>query len=185
MRRERKILTSFTSFTGMEHLFSVSAYSFDLDEYGGAREALNRMKNAGADGIELLTGYFDPQIDADHVKGVHLPYATDWYSAWTGDTKYIDTVSDENIRYRSYGRNKDEIIRTVREAIAHASSVRPAYGVFHASNARMDEVMGFVHTDKDDDIIHAVAGILNNAVREFPNGEPPFRILLENLWWPG
>jgi hypothetical protein len=168
----------------MEHLFSVSAYTFDLDEYGGPFEAVKKIKDAGADGIELLTGYFDPGADLNAV-GVHLPYATDWYSAWTGDTGYIDMVNDENIRYRSYGRNKNEIIGTVRDAMVHASSVRPAYGVFHASNTRMDEVMGFSYRDKNEDVLYAVADLMNNAVKDFPDGEPPFRILFENLWWPG
>ncbi|MDR0791226.1 MAG: sugar phosphate isomerase/epimerase [Methanomassiliicoccaceae archaeon] len=170
----------------MRHLFSISAYSFDLDEYGGTSEAVRRINDAGADGIELLTGYFDPEPTLrEAVTGVHLPYATDWYSVWTGDTSYIDIVSDDNIRYRSYGRNRDEIILTVRDAMVHAHTVRPTYGVFHASNTRMDEVMGFIHRDRDDDVIHAVAELLNGAVSSFPGGEPPFTILFENLWWPG
>ncbi|MDR0334586.1 MAG: sugar phosphate isomerase/epimerase [Methanomassiliicoccaceae archaeon] len=170
----------------MEHLFSISAYDFDTDEYGGAREAVRRITEAGADGVELLTGYSEP----DHVfkgaaKGVHLPYATDWYSPWVGETRYIDTVSDENVRYRSFGRTREEMAGTLRDAIAFASHLSPAYGVFHASNTRMDEVMGFRYRDSDSDIVHAVAELLNLAVKDLPNGEPPFRIVLENLWWPG
>jgi sugar phosphate isomerase/epimerase len=170
----------------MEHLYSISAYSFDLDEYGGMAEAVRRIKETGADGIELLTGYFDPDISFKGVaKGVHLPYATDWYSPWTGDTSYIDNVDPENIRYRSYGRNREEIIHMVRSAIEHASVISPAYGVFHASNTRMDEVLSFTHRDSDEDVLNGVAELLNAVVRTFPNGEPPFKILFENIWWPG
>ena len=170
----------------MEHLFSVSAYQFDLDDYGGTEEALRKIDAAGADGVELLTGYFDPDpLLRDHAKSVHLPYAADWYSPWTGDTSYTNLVSDDNIRYRSYGRNREQITEAVRDAIVHASSIDPAYGVFHASNVRMNEIRMFAHRDSDNEVIGAVAGLLNAAVGKFRNGEPPFRIVLENLWWPG
>ena len=170
----------------MEHLYSISAYDFDTDEYGGISEALSGIGRSGADGIELLTGYFEPDAAFDGItKGVHLPYATDWYSPWTGDTGYIDRVSPENIRYRSYGRSKEEMIDTVRSAVLYASSLSPAYGVFHASNTRMEEVMSFSHRDSDEDVLMAVTELLNGVARTFPGGEPPFRILLENLWWPG
>ncbi|MCL2712666.1 MAG: TIM barrel protein [Methanomassiliicoccaceae archaeon] len=170
----------------MEHLFSISAYDFDLNEYGGMHDAIRKIRDSGADGIELLTGYFDPDTAFNGiVKGIHLPYATDWYSPWIGDMRYIDTVEEENIKYRSYGRNKNEMIKTIRKAIDHASVLLPEYGVFHASNTRMDEVMSFSHKDSDDDVLSAVADLLNNVAKTFVNGEPPFKLLLENLWWPG
>ncbi|MCL2786014.1 MAG: TIM barrel protein [Methanomassiliicoccaceae archaeon] len=170
----------------MEHLYSISAYSFDLDEYGGMSEALERIRKAGADGIELLTGYFDPDPTFRGVaKGVHLPYATDWYSPWTGDTAYIEKVSEENIRYRSYGRNREETIQMVKDAIVHASAISPAYGVFHASNTRMDEVLSLTHKDSDKDVLTAVAELMNGVMRSFSGGEPPYKIIFENLWWPG
>jgi hypothetical protein len=170
----------------MEHLYSVSAYPFDTDTYGGISETFRKVRDAGGDGIELLTGYFHPDASfRGFAKGVHLPYATDWYSAWVGDTAYIDIVDDENVKYRSYGRNRDEMVNTLRDAIIYASSAEPAYGVFHASNTRMDEVMGFSHRDSDEDVIRAAAGLLNRTMSLFRDGEPPFTIVLENLWWPG
>jgi len=170
----------------MRHQFAVSAYDFDTDEYGGIPAAIRRITDAGADGIELLTGYFIPDgMFKGFAGGVHLPYATDWYSAWAGDTSYIDIVDDENIKYRSYGRNREEMAVTLKDAISYASSLSPAYGIFHASNTRMDEVMGFTHRDSDEDVVHAAAGFLNATTEQFPGGEPPFMIVLENLWWPG
>jgi len=170
----------------MRHQFAISAYDFDTDEYGGVRKAMQRITKAGADGIELLTGYFEADKEFKGIAGgVHLPYATDWYSAWVGDTSYIDIVSPENIRYRSYGRNREEMTDALKDAIVYASSLSPAYGVFHASNTRMDEVMGFAHRDSDEDVVRAAAGLLNATAKRFPGGEPPFRIVLENLWWPG
>ena len=170
----------------MEHLYSISAYPFDIEGYGTVADAVRRITDAGADGIELLTGYFHPDLDFKGIaKGVHLPYATDWYSVWVGDTGYIDRVKAENIRYRSYGRNRNEMAEALRDAVAYASSVSPAYGVLHASNVRMNEVMGFSYTDGDNEVVSAVADLLNAAAERFPGGEPPFRIVLENLWWPG
>ncbi|MCL2607274.1 MAG: hypothetical protein FWD92_01780 [Methanomassiliicoccaceae archaeon] len=169
----------------MEHLFSMSAYKFDTDEYGGVSSAIEKIKEAGAGGIELLTGYFDPDpMFSDIAKGVHLPYATDWYSAWTGDGGYVPT-DDESIRYRSYGKNKKEIIGTLTDAVCRASSLLPEYGVVHASNVRMNEIMHFCYRDSDASIILALTEMLNSVSAAFPSREPPFKIMLENLWWPG
>jgi len=169
----------------MEHLFSMSAYQFDVDEYGGVSRAIEKIKDAGADGIELLTGYFDPDpMFKGIAKGIHLPYATDWYSAWDG-MRYDHPADDESIRYRSYGTNRKEIIETLTSAVNYASSLSPAYGVVHASNVRMDEIMHFRYRDSDEDIINALTKLLNGVSASFPSGEPPFRIVLENLWWPG
>ncbi|MCL1905014.1 MAG: hypothetical protein FWG19_02690, partial [Methanomassiliicoccaceae archaeon] len=76
-------------------------------------------------------------------------------------------------------------VNAVKDGIMNASSADPGYGVLHASNTRMDEIMGFVHRDGDREILHALAELLNNVAEQFPGGEPPFKILLENLWWPG
>ncbi|MCL1904769.1 MAG: hypothetical protein FWG19_01425, partial [Methanomassiliicoccaceae archaeon] len=107
----------------MKHLYSISAYHFDTDEYGGISEALDKIKGTGADGLELLTGYFTPDERFNELTvGVHLPYATDWYSVWTGDTRHIDPLGDDDVRYRAYGRNKEQIVNTVKEGIVNASS---------------------------------------------------------------
>jgi len=170
----------------MEHLYSISAYPFDIDGYGTIGDAIRRITDVDADGIELLTGYFHPDRRFKGIaKSVHLPYATDWYSVWGGDTGYIDRVKAENIRYRSYGRNREEIAGALSDAVAYASSLSPAYGVIHASNTRMDEVMGFSHRDTDDEVVYAVAELLNAVTEKFRGGEPPFTIVFENLWWPG
>jgi sugar phosphate isomerase/epimerase len=170
----------------MKHLFSISAYSFDVDEYGGTHEAIRKIKEAGADGLELFTGYFEPDAAFKGVAaGVHLPYATDWYSAWNGDTEYLNGINDDNIRYRSYGRNREQMADTLHDAIIRASSLNPAYGVLHASNVRMNEIMNFSYNDSDDDVVRGLAELLNSVAKRFPKGEPPFKIVLENLWWPG
>ena len=167
----------------MEHLFSISAYEFDLNGYGGPAEMIRRTKELGADGIELLTGYFDPDpIFRGVTKGVHLPYATDWYSVWCGDVKPAD---DENIKFKSYGVDRKDIIKNLTAAITHASLLSPNYGVLHASNTRMDEVMGFTHRDADHEILNAIAEMLNGVASSFPDKDMPFTILLENIWWPG
>ena len=168
----------------MEHLFGISAYKFDLDEYGGSSEAIRLITGAGADGTELLTGYFDPDPMFTGIsKGVHLPYATDWYSVWCGDIP--PATDDEKIKFRSYGRNRDEIIRNLTDAVIYASSLSPEYGVIHASSIRTDEIMNFTYKDKDEDVVRAIIEILNGVASSFPGNEMPFRIVLENLWWPG
>ena len=137
------------------------------------------------DGLELLTGFFD--IDPSQwpdAASVHLPYVVDWYSAWTGRLK-ADDMSDEDLLFFSYGRDRRAIVENVRKSIECASVLRPAYGVIHAGSANIDELFSVRYTDSDHDVLCAFAELINDAVSVFPGGEPPFRLMFENQWWPG
>jgi len=73
----------------------------------------------------------------------------------------------------------------VRKGIECARPFNPAYGVLHAGSANIDELVSEVYSDTDFDVLTAFAEIVNEAVSTFPNGEPPFRLMFENQWWPG
>lgn len=168
----------------MKHLFPFSVYH--EEEYlPEGTDALSSIVKAGADGIELLTGYssVDPSF-RNIAKGVHLPYSTDWYSGWTG-TADTEGLTDDEIKFIYYGSNRDEISQNLRSAITHASKIDPAYGVLHAGSVRLDDIFANKRTYSDRDVIDGLADMINAAVSEFPNGEPPFTILFENMWWPG
>ena len=138
------------------------------------------------DGIELLTGYFDidPAQWPDAVS-VHLPYTVDWYSVWKGRLGISSDMSDDEVRFFSYGRDREQIIDSVRKGIECARPLNPAYGVIHAGSANIDELLSENYTDTDPEVLTAFAEIVNDAVSSFPNGEPPFRLMFENQWWPG
>ena len=153
--------------------------------YGPAEEiAIGRIH--GLDGVELLTGY-EP-VDASFLGqsvSVHLPYAVDWYAAWTGAREVPDSIPDRDVRYIFYGRNKEDIVKNLRLAMDNASKVDPAYAVLHACNANLNEMLEYGYSDDDEKILSVFVEMVNEVVSSFPEGEPPFRILFENLWWPG
>ncbi|MFA5453323.1 MAG: hypothetical protein WC248_07100 [Candidatus Methanomethylophilaceae archaeon] len=161
-----------------KHLICHSVYT-PIEEVAG-----NPIQ--GLDGVELLTGY-EP-VDAsflDLSTSVHLPYATDWYAAWTGVRKVSDDIPDEDVRYLFYGREKKDIINNLKLAMDNATVVDPAYAVLHACNANLDEILAYDYSDDDEKILSVFIEMVNEVISLFPNGEPPFKILFENLWWPG
>ena len=160
----------------MRHLINHSVY-----HQSGKQPSLIQ-----GDGIELLTGYsaVDPSQWPD-APSVHLPYTVDWYSVWKGRLEIPEGMSDEQVRFFSYGRNRQQIIDSVRNGIECARPLNPAYGVLHAGSANIDELLSERYSDTDLDVLTAFAEIVNEAVSSFPSGEPPFRLMFENQWWPG
>lgn len=140
----------------------------------------------GLDGIELLTGY-DRTDDMfrDRCVSVHLPYATDWMAPWSGARVVPEDMDDRDVRYIFYGRDAEEVVGSLRTAIDVASESDPEYGVLHAGNANIDEILRYNYSDDDADVLKNFAEMVNRAVSSYPGGEPPFRVLFENLWWPG
>ena len=94
-------------------------------------------------------------------------------------------MSDDEVGFFSYGRNREQIIAAVRKGIECARHMNPAYGIIHAGSANMDELLSESYSDTDEEVLTAFAEIVNEAVSSFPNGEPPFRLMFENQWWPG
>lgn len=169
----------------MRHLLGFTVYG-DIREIPGTGPACDRLRAAGADGIELLTGY--GSVDAamaELTEAVHLPYATDWYGVWSGRISVPEDMADENVSHMFYGRSRDGICEAIRRAIAEASVLDPGHAVLHAGNANTDDLMVREQSDRDEDVLLALAEAVNAAISRLPGGRPPMRILFENLWWPG
>ena len=94
-------------------------------------------------------------------------------------------MSDDSVLFFSYGRDRESIIDKVRKGIEFAAPFDPAYGVIHAGSANIDELFSERYSDTDEEVLRAFAEIVNEAVKTFPGGEPPFRLMFENQWWPG
>lgn len=156
----------------MKHLVNYSIYS----------ESRKYPRLINGDGLELLTGYSDlnPSI-WPKVSAVHLPYAIDWYSVWIGRIK----AYDDQVLFTHYGKDRESIIDAVRTGIKCAAKIKPAYGVFHAGSANLNELLNEKYSDNDQKVLSALTEIVNTVVSEYPNQEPPFRIHFENQWWPG
>ena len=160
----------------MQHTINHSVYS-----QSGSKPSL-----LPGDGLELLTGY--SKVDASQwpeAFSVHLPFVVDWYSVYTGRLQIPESMDDTSVSFFSYGRDKEGIIANVRRCIECAAPLEPAYGIIHAGSANVKELFKETYSDKDVDVLKAFAEIVNEAVSSFPGGEPPFKLMFENQWWPG
>ncbi|MCQ2085977.1 MAG: sugar phosphate isomerase/epimerase [archaeon] len=161
----------------MKHLISSSIYD----------QVVGTNFPESIEGVELLTGYnsIPESFFRNKVVSVHLPYSIDWYSAWSGNKKIPKEISDDNIKYIFYGRDKEDIIYNLHSAFRLASTLNPKYGVLHVGNVSISEVLKPTYSDSDDKILSAFIEVVNSVIALFPSPEPPFRILFENQWWPG
>ena len=164
----------------MRHLLSFTVYD-DRSLLGEDPSAT--LGSIGADGLELLTSYGHPDPwYRDFAVSAHLPYATDWLAAWEGRPYDMDA---DSARFYMFGRDREEVVSTIAEAIGYAAELEPAYGVFHAGNGDVRELISRTPSLDDGRVLDSFAEMVNEAVSRLPGGEPPFRILFENLWWPG
>ena len=164
----------------MRHLFSHTVYD-GVSRFGDDPYAF--LGSVGADGIELPTAFDEPdRFYRGLVETVHLPYATDWMAAWEG--RPFDMDADMSLYYM-FGRTRGDVADNVRRAIDAASSVSPSYGVFHATDGPLDELCSRTHSHTSEKVLSEFSEMINTVASGFPGGEPPFRILFENLWWPG
>jgi Sugar phosphate isomerases/epimerases len=168
----------------MKHLFSYSVYQ-PLTRIPGEGDAMSRLNAFGCDGLELLTSFQTiPEEYLSVSPSVHLPYAIDWYTGWTEKIPKGE-VDKEDFKYITFGRNRDEMISNIRSAIDHASRIDPAYGVLHAGNTDLNEVMHRNYVGDDRKILTAFIEMINRVVSGYKGGEPPFKLAFENLWWQG
>lgn len=164
----------------MLHLLSYTVYE-GPDRLGQDPPAT--LRAVGADGLELLTSYSVPDDSYKGMtKAVHLPYATDWLAAWEGRPFDMD---DDYSRFYMFGRSREDVLSSVTDAIRYASHLEPAYGVFHAGNGDLRDLVSRSQRLDDRKVLDFLCEMMNEVVSGMPGGEPPFTILFENLWWPG
>ncbi|MDR0509108.1 MAG: sugar phosphate isomerase/epimerase [Candidatus Methanoplasma sp.] len=165
----------------MKHLLSYCAFQ-PLEDLPLNGEGL---KDIGCDGVELITLFEGiPSFYKGISQGVHLPFAVDWYSGWTGRAD-PDEFNEDDVKYITFGRDREEILSNIRAAIMFASEIDPAYGVFHAGSTNLDTAM---HREQDDNsrtVLGVFCDMMNQTVSGLKGGEPPFKLAFENLWWPG
>lgn len=164
----------------MRHLFCHSVYQ-DLDLFGEDPRAT--LMGIRSDGIEMLTSFDAPPAGyPDLTTTVHLPYASDWLAAW--EDRPHDMPADTSL-YVMYGRSRREVVSNIRRCIEAAAPMSPGHGVMHACNADLAEVKKRTCTRDSESVIRAFCEMMNEVASGFPEGEPPFKIVFENLWWPG
>ncbi|AGI47525.1 hypothetical protein TALC_00525 [Thermoplasmatales archaeon BRNA1] len=167
----------------MKHLHEWSVFE-DWNSLPGQGDLSQRTASLGIDGYELFT-IKAPVQDCyvmPEVVSVHLPYAIDWRSAWEGRSY---EGMPEDVTYFSFGHDREEMVGNLRDCINYAAKVRPAYGVLHAGNTDIRQVLHRRHESDDLKVLGLFADFINQTVSGMPGGEPPFKLALENLWWEG
>ncbi|MBP2133179.1 hypothetical protein J2128_001100 [Methanomicrobium sp. W14] len=172
-----------------KELMNFSIYDFDLDKFGGSFEEVRELIGIlGLDGIELLVNFDEvPQrVPKDLVKAVHLPSFMGWVRVWNDENFVIPKeIGEESVEYFYGGRNRDEIVSNLCKCLCNSSCLNPAYGVFHASFTEVESAFAEKQPFSDREVLSATAELLNETASNFPGGEPPFDIYIENLWYPG
>lgn len=168
----------------MKHLTSWSVFE-KFEDIPGQGDLDQRLDAIGIEGFELFT-LFEP-VDLGYYRvprviSVHLPYAIDWHSAWEGRHYAFDTGDS---RYFSFGNTREEMISNLKCAIDCAAPLKPAYGVLHAGNTDMRQVLSRRHRDDGGVVLRDFAEYVNSVIAQYPSGKPPFKLAFENLWWEG
>lgn len=164
----------------MIHQLSYSVYQ-GMSLFG--EDPRSFLDGIGCGSLEMLTSYDPPDPALREVTGsVHLPYAPDWLAAW--EDRPVEMPPDYAL-YHMFGSSREEVLSNVRRAMECAAVLDPPYGVFHAGNADTPEIIHRSYSRSDSYVLDALCELLNAAVSVLPGGEPPFPLLLENLWWPG
>lgn len=183
------------SFTGrvltMEELLNFSVYALDTDRFDNDWSAVAAYtRNHQAAGLELLIDYDPlPDIPPGLVRAVHLPFWVTWLDVWRGEPgaaqRYFPDVDPANLRYACGGGAAGQMVETLRSLLANAASLKPAYAVFHVSHVEPSHALSRQYPYTDLEVVEAAADLLNHVAATFPGGEPPVRLFLENLWYPG
>ncbi len=171
----------------MQELTNFSGYSVDLDRYNGSWDEVSKMiQSFGLSGIELLTGGENDLRTPDNlVKTVHLPGWLGWVRLWR-EPETIP-INCEPLREQYYfgGKQPVDLLENFINNLNHAALLHPAYAVFHVTHIELDEFFTRKHRYTTKEVLATTVSFLNTVSSQFPDGEPPVTIALENLWWPG
>ncbi len=171
----------------MKELINLSLYENDMKmfayDWGMIRNFLVRHD---LDGLELFVDSSPlPDVPADLIEGVHLPYWMGRHRAWVDPSAFSQDMARSEKMYLFGGSNRAEVIANFRDSLDNAAILDASYAVFHVSYAEPEQVFTRNFHCTDNDVLRTTAEFLNEAVSVYSGEEPPVRLFFENLWWPG
>lgn len=162
-------------------------YNGCLGEYGSFESAVETMKPFGVDGLELIWGednYQGEIPEARFAPGYHLVFWPDWVDFWHGNEEALlrKFGSPDTVRAYYGGESRADMLRQYREDMERAARIGAKYVVLHISDVSIEEGYSYRWLHSSEEVVTAACDLLDQltAGRKWP-----FRILLENQWWPG
>lgn len=175
-----------------QNLMDFSVHPSDLNRFENKWDGLKAyIKENNLDGVELLIGYDHPSDDIpkDIVKSVHLPFWVTWLDVWRKGEEaakhYFPHMRDEHLKFCCGGKNASDMIASQKQLWENAALLNPVHAVLHAAHVELEHAYTRDFTYKSTEVLSSFAEMLNRTAQEFSNGEPPVKLAIENLWWPG
>lgn len=97
----------------------------------------------------------------------------------------LPSPADERQFLADGARDATHMVALQHELWQRAAQLQPDYAVFHVSQVTMEEAFTRSYASSAEEVVTATIALLNATAASFPDGEPPVRLWLENLWWPG
>lgn len=151
------------------------------------KKSMDKYSNKyGFNGYELIkfTDNDESQLK-DYFKGYHIRFFPSWMEFYKEDFTALYKELKDKKYFKSLcgGENsKDELINYLKKELEIAKKLEVEYVVFHACNIKITESLTYIFNYSDMEVLKNVVDILNEI---FEGGNYSFKLLLENLWWPG
>lgn len=167
----------------MKKLFNISDFSCENDLL---KKIEKYKKIYKFHGVELIKFYPKNNfLIKNEVIGYHLRFFPMWIGLYLENFKEIQAeLSLENtdeIFYLCGGKTKKEMISFYKDELNRAKELNVEYVVIHGCNIRPSETFTYNFHYTDLEILKYFSEIINEIFSE----EYTFKLLLENLWWPG
>lgn len=137
------------------------------------------------DGFELIK-FFDEDNSPlkKYIKGYHMRFFPSWMELYLENfnSLYDELKSKKYFKFLCGGYSKKELVEYYKRELKIAKNLEVEYVVFHACNIKVTEAMTYDFKYSDKEVLDAVISIINKI---FENEKYNFKLLFENLWWPG
>lgn len=137
-------------------------------------------------GFELIK--FDLQKDNASLKylinGYHMRFFPMWLDIYLGKYKMLKEKFKEKqeIFYWCGGNTREELVNYYKKELETAEKLEVEYVVFHACYVDDEGSLIYEFPYSDKEVLQNVVDLVNEV---FGEKKYKFKLLLENLWWPG
>ncbi|MBR5872333.1 MAG: TIM barrel protein [Oscillospiraceae bacterium] len=170
----------------MKHILNVVSENTWLEPYKDKAGMNKFIADCLCDGCEVIRGGEDTTgiYGKDNVIGVHLFFYPAWLDFWNNDIPNLEKHFGKREIWESYynAKNREEFLLPYRADMEYAEEIGAEYVVFHVNDVSNEEVISYKWEHTDEEVIRAVAEIVNELTR---GKNYHFKLLFENLFTPG